>query len=101
MGRKLFAIAMTYCYSLLATARGNLAQEVRRNNVDLRRVLGHVLLLDTLVAGLSKREIMAEECAPSKDHELILKPSGDSDIEHLNSDSDPGSDLASSDSSGE
>jgi len=107
MDRKRIANAMKYCYLLLETARDNLAQEARRKNVDLRRVLGHALLLDTLVAGLSELEAMREECGvqdeavegrSSKDHRITTGTSGDSGSGHSNSDSESDSDSDSSDS---
>lgn len=51
-------------YTLAEKARGHLAREASQKNLNIRRILGHAQLLDTLVAELTVLDFFSEEDCP-------------------------------------
>jgi hypothetical protein len=98
--------AMTDIYSLAGRARGKLAQEARRKDPHLRRVLGHAILLDHLFIELAVTESKwnesdaQDEVVGSEEDRCDAEDSDDADSDShsdlgWDSDSDTDSDLNS------
>ena len=82
---------MAYICSLTEIARGNLAQAASRKDVDLRRVLGHAILLDTLIA----EHLMLKSMWDEKGFQNEVEGSEEHDCDPEDSDSDTDSDWDS------
>lgn len=87
----------TQIYSLTEKARYKLMHAASHKSMNLRRVLGHALLLDTLVAELSETEVVWSEDNPQNEVFAELE-SDDYNLQnscHLTSSSDSDSDSNS------
>lgn len=102
---------MAHIYSLTEQVRCNLLEVASHKDIDLRRVLGHAMLLDTLVAELSVLELMWDEdsvqcehietseeqqCNPEDSDDLYLSYGSDTESDWISdTDSDSDTDLCS------
>ena len=84
---------MADVYSLAGRVRGKLAQEASRKDPDIRRVLSHALLLDSLVTELSMIEFTRNENGARDE---VVGSEGDSCDPEDSDDSDSDSDTDSS-----
>jgi len=83
-----------FIYMLAGRARRELAQEASRNDPDLRRALGHAILLDSLNAELIKIGFTWNDSDAEDEAVAELRPDDSSDPEH-SADSDTESSTGS------
>lgn len=86
---------MADVYSFAERVQDNLTQVAARKHVDLRRILGHARLLDTLVAELSVLDTVWDENGVHDEDAAVGSEGHDCDSEDSDSDSDSDSDWDS------
>ena len=90
---------MADIYFLAGRARGKLVQQASSKDPDIRRILGHARLLDSLVMELSARQsTWSEKDAQEEDNHVDAGPEGGRCYPELEDSDDSDSDSSDSDS---
>ena len=93
---------MADIYFLAGRARGKLVQQASSKDPDIRRILGHARLLDSLVMELSARQsTWSEKDAQEEDNHVDAGPEGGRCYPELEDSDDSDSDSSDSDSGSE